>query len=259
MIRLIASEWIKATTTKMWWILFIFGALLTFLSTGGQLLVTGVTDATGETIPGTALTDPSVMRALLATMASALMIALILGILGFTGEYRHMTITDTFLTEPRRGILIAAKSIVYAGLGVVLAAVTCAVALLLILAALPRQEHAPLTVSMVVEVAAGVVLCYALYAILGLALGALITNQIVAIVLALLWVLLIEPILTLIWPHIAQWLPGGAASGVLDTQAQTIDGFTDLLPVWLAALVLLGYALVFSVGAAATTLRRDIT
>jgi ABC-2 type transport system permease protein len=258
MIRLITSEWIKATSTKMWWILFIFGALLTVLSTGGQLLLVGVTEVAGEEIQEMGFTDEGMMRGLLATMGSAQLIALILGILGFTGEYRHMTITDTFLTEPRRSVLIAAKALVYAALGVLLALVTCAVALLLILVSLGTLP-APPTVSMVVEVGAGVLLSYALYAILGVAIGALVTNQIAALVLALLWVLLIEPILTLIWPHIGQWLPGGAASGILNAQVQTIDGFTDLLPVWLATLVLLGYAVAFSLAAGLTTLRRDIT
>lgn len=258
MIHLITSEWIKATSTKMWWILFIFGALLTFLSTGGQVLLAGMTEVAGEEFAEFGMTDESMMRGVLATMGSAQLVALILGILGFTGEYRHMTITDTFLTEPRRGFLIAAKVLVYAAIGLLLALCTCVVALLLILAALPSFQT-PLTVSMVVEVAAGVLLSYALYAVLGVAIGALITNQIAAIVLALLWVMLIEPILNLVWPHVGQWLPGGAASGILNAQVQTIDGFTDLLPVWLATLVLLGYAAVFSVVAALTTLRRDIT
>jgi ABC-2 type transport system permease protein len=256
--RLIRSEWIKATSTKMWWILSIVAVALTVLSSLPILLVSGMdTGGSGGTeVVTPPLTDDYTMRSLWATMGSASIIALILGILSFTGEYRHETITDTFLTEPRRGHLIAAKALVHALLGALLAVVTCLTAAAIILSLLPGREHAPYDWGAIGQVAAGVVLCYACYAVLGVAVGALITNQIAAIVLALLWVMLIEALIVAFKPEIGKWLPGGAASGILG--GQSLDG-TDLLPAWLGALVLIGYSVVFAAAAALTTLRRDIT
>lgn len=262
MIHLLRSELVKITSTKMWWIMFVVGAALTALGTASLLWASGMTDpSTGEPLPGVpALSDPGAMRNLLATMGSAQVVALILGILGFTAEYRHGTITDTFLTEPRRGLLITAKALAYALTGVLLAVVTSAVSLALILVMLPSREHAAIEANDVLLVFAAVVLTYVLYAILGVALGALVTNQIAAIVIAVLWVLLIESLIVTIWPDVGKWLPGGAASGVMNMQATSVTGVgTDLLPLPLAVAVLLGYAVVFSAAAALTTLRRDIT
>ena len=206
------------------------------------------------------LTDPDAMRGLLGTMGSAQVVALILGILGFTAEYRHGTVTDTFLAEPRRGRLIIAKAVAHALIAVLLAIVTSAVSLVLILVMLPSRAHSPIEPSAVLGVFGAVVLTYVLYAILGVALGALVTNQIAAIVIAVLWVMLVESLIVAIWPDVGKWLPGGAASGVMDIQATSMTGVgTDLLPVPVAVVVLLAYAVVFSAGAALTTLRRDIT
>lgn len=256
MMRLTKGEWIKATTTKMWWILFIVAAALTLLNTLPILLLSGVDDQSAAEIPGTQLTDPDVMRSVWAAMGSASIIALVLGILSFTGEYRHETITDTFLTEPRRGHVIASKALVNVALGALLAGVTCLIACGAIMLLLPGRAHAPIEWTFVGQTALGVVATYALYAVLGVAVGALITNQIAAIVIALLWVMLIEPVIVAFWPDQGKWLPGGAASSILG--GQSFDG-QDLLPVGVGVTVLLAYTLVFAAFAAATTLRRDIT
>lgn len=261
MIRQAASEWVKQRSTRMWWVLFIVAAALTALSMVSLILVSGITDPnTGTAIPGTALTDPAVMRTVLAGMGSAQLIALLLGVVAFTGEFRHQTITDTFLVEPRRGLVIAAKAVVNAGFGVLLAVWTGLVGLAILAALLPARDHAPVTAGAVLQVLAGVALSYALYAVLGVAVGALLTNQIVAIVVALLWVMLVESLVVSLWPWLGKWLPGGAATAVLNAPAPSLDGSTaDLLPIGAAIAVLLGYTVAFALAATATTLRRDIT
>ena len=85
----------------------------------------------------------------------------------------------------------------------------------------------------------------------------------VAIILALVWVLLLEAIASLVFPAAAKWLPGGALQSVMDVNVTTdmtgqiVDA--DRLPAWGGALVLLAYAAVFGAIAMRTTLRRDIT
>lgn len=258
MTRLIAAEWLKTISTKMWWILFIVAAALTLLSSLPLLLLSGTVDPdTGEPLLSGAFTDPETVRSLFSTMGSATVIALVLGILAFTGEYRHQTITDTFLTEPRRLHVVAAKSVVAALFGALLAALTSAVALIAIFAVLSSREHAPIDWGHVAITFGAVMIAYALYAVLGVGFGALVTNQIAAIVIALLWVLLIESLIVALKPQIGEWLPGGAAAAVLSTPDSELAA--QLLPPWAGVLVLLGYAALFGVLASATTLRRDIT
>lgn len=250
MTGLIRSEWIKVFSTKMWWIMFLTGAFLTALGSLPLLLVAHL----GDEIPEVDVSGPELIQQVWSTMGSAAIIALILGILAFTGEYRHGTITDTFLTEPRRGRVVAAKAVVNAVLGVLLAVVSAVTVILLALWLLP-DGHAPIDWAYAGRIVAATMLTYALYAVLGVSVGALITNQLAAILLALLWVLLIEGLIGAVRPEIGKWLPGSAASSILGGQASGVD----LLPPAVAVVVLVAYAIVLGGVAASTTLRRDIT
>jgi ABC-2 type transport system permease protein len=112
-------------------------------------------------------------------------IALILGIVAMTGECRHKTITDTFLTAAKRLRLVAAKAAVQAVMGVALAAIRIATGVPVALALLPTKTHPPVDWALIAEISIGVVVAYALHAVLGVAVGALINNQIAAIIVGL--------------------------------------------------------------------------
>ncbi len=102
MMGLIRGEWIKVFSTKLWWIMLLTAAALTSLGALPVLLVANL----GEEIPELDVAGPALLEQVWSTMGSAAIIAMILGILSFTSEYRHETITDTFLTEPRRGRVV---------------------------------------------------------------------------------------------------------------------------------------------------------
>lgn len=254
MIGLIRSEWIKVTSTKYWWIMILIGMVLTALATLPILLLGSL--AAEEEIPELDFANALVMGQLWSGMGSATVIALIIGILSFTGEYRHGTITDTFLTEPRRGRVIAAKAAVNAVLGVALAVMTAVTVVLLALWLLP-DGHAPIDWGDVGSVLLATMLTYALYTILGVSVGALITQQVAAIVLGILWILLIEGLIAAIRPEVGRWLPGGAAQSILGAPSGGLN--VDLLAPPLAVVVLLAYTVALAAVAGATTLRRDIT
>ena len=264
--RLFASEWRKVLTTKMLWGLILVAlafatvnVITLSLVAGG--IIPGVPGAEG----GSMLLNPDYITTLLAQVGSASTFVLVLGVIAMTSEYRHMTITSTFLSTPRRGRVLTAKMSLFGVLGAAIAVISLAAVLvvLVVTLALLKLDHAPITAGSVATVLVGAIIGFTLYAILGVSLGALIKNQVAAIILALVWVLLVEAIIGLALPAVSKWLPGGALNSAMDVslRSDATGGLTqaDRLPPWGGALVLLAYAVIFAVIASRTTLRRDIT
>jgi ABC-2 type transport system permease protein len=246
--RQIAAELLKIRTARMWlWLLIgaVAFAALTVLLSG---LLAGQQDTP-------AIETAEAQRNLIGSTSAGYIFTLVLGILGVTGEYRHLTITSTFLVQPRRGLVIAAKLVAYALVGLGYAVACAAVTLALaypIIALRHASVHPSVDVPLIIlGAAAGT----ALYAVLGVAVGALIRNQIAAIVGALAWVLIVEQLIVAFLPEVGKWLPGGAASAMF--QASVPGG--ELLEAWAGALVFVGYALVLAVLGTRLTVRRDIT
>jgi hypothetical protein len=101
----------------------------------------------------------------------------------------------------------------------------------------------------------------AVLGIIGVALGTLVRNQMLAITGALLYLFVIDPILLALAPDTGKYLPQGliAAMLALDIEAPEFGiDTTAYLPPLTATVVLLGYGAVFAGLAIATSLRRDI-
>jgi ABC-2 type transport system permease protein len=226
-----------------------------------------------------------------AVLDNSRLLALVLGVLVITGEYRHKTVTPTLLAEPRRGRIVIAKLGIGFGGGVVMGVLTMLTGLVIGLVLVAVKVHScvmptlPLTVSQGMSqavcgshhgiyfvanshdlwhdwgrIAPGVVLGTGLFAIYGVGLGALLKNQIVAIVVGLGFTLVIEAIVGAIWPTVGEYLPGQAASALEDAARTTFEGArVRLLPWWGGAVLLLVYGAVLAVVGTYTTLRSDVT
>ena len=87
----------------------------------------------------------------------------------------------------------------------------------------------------------------------------MITSQVAAIIISLVWVLIVEALLSVFFATFGNWLPGGALNAILQTNGNPEAIDADLLSVPVGALVLIGYAAIFAVAAAFFTTKRDIT
>src|SRR5215831_17744054 len=242
---MIRSEFRKLSTIRGPWLL---------LAAGPVLVVAGIT---GLVQSGANVHDPAIQSKALAHVGLAALFTLIFGILAVAGEYRHGTVTDTFLSFPGRGRVIAAKLAVY-GLAGAATGLVSSVAALAATAAwwAARGGALQLSAAGTWRTLAGGVAANCAFALIGVGLGALIRNVTGAVALALAWIILIEGIAgQLIGPGLARWLPF-SASEALDRAAITATG---LLPQWGGGLVLLGYAAVFAAAAVLVTLSRDVT
>ncbi len=249
--HLVSAEILKITSTKMW--LGMLAGVVIFIGIGIAASIFAPAQP-GQEIP--TLETPEGMRNLFANAGGAYVFAIVLGALGMTQELRHQTLTSTLLAEPRRNRVMVAKMAAYAIAGAIYGAVGVIFGYGLALALLPLKTHADIPTDALWQIAGGAVLGCALFAVLGVAVGTLVRNQIAAILGILVWVLLIEQLVVAFLPAWGKWLPGGALSGVLQT---TGFGGATYLPVWGGALVLIGYTVLFGVIAALTTQRRDVT
>jgi ABC-2 type transport system permease protein len=198
-----------------------------------------------------ALSDPHANLAVAHTVAHALsagrdftVLFVALGAVGAAAEFRHATAIPTFLATPRRARVVAAKTTAYLTLGLLVACAAAAVQLAIVHALTP-WDGAVLDPVLTGAIAG------ASYAALGVAIGLLVRNQLVALMVAFGWFTVAEAALAILIPGLSRFLPGGALSGV-DTPG------LRLLPLYAAVPLVALWALAIAALALRTTLRRDI-
>lgn len=256
------AEYRKLVTTRIWWLLLIVMV--------GYLVFVGVAVAASFVfVPDGAeapLAGKDAARTTYALVNGVgYVFPLVIGSLAMTTEFRHKTITQSLLVEPDRTRFLLAKllSVVPIGLaaGVVgqLAVVAGGAPLLA-----AQGDGAFLGDGDVVTGLLLGVVVVALWAVIGVAVGSVLSNQVAAIVVILAFTQFVEPIVRLGLGQVdalvgaAAYLPGGAADSLIGASFLGSTGTVDLLPRWAAVLVLLGYAAGFAVLGRLTTLRRDI-
>jgi ABC-2 type transport system permease protein len=244
--RLIGAELFKLRTTRTFYGL-----------TGGALALVILI-----TVLGSALGDFGGERHPLRSLANigglAQIFALVLGILAVTTEFRHGTITPTLLAVPGRLRLVLAKlgAGLLAGLalGLVCTGVCVGIALAIFSA---RGIGSGATGGDVVRLILGGTVAAGLYGAFGVGLGAIVRNQVGAIIGVLVWTFVLEPLLALI-PGLKHGVPKFGLVGVGNGVAATSNG-SDTLGQVPAGLLFAAYCAIFVVVGIASMRRRDVS
>ena len=253
MTRLVRAEWTKLFTTKVW-LGLVLGACL--MVAGFSALFVGFAGSTqdgGPALPGVG--DPAFEQLAFATAANTTILFLILGIIGMTQEYRHRTATPTFLTTPKRGRVVIAKLLAYAAAAVPFALLVLAVNVAVVTVYAGARGDAPSLSGDNLRVLASSGLALVIYAVIGVGIGALLRNQVGAIVGSLVYFFVVETVIRQI-PATSgayKWMPGGA----LEALTATFEG-PDLLEPWQGGLLLLGYGLLAAFLGTMLAVRRDV-
>jgi ABC-type transport system involved in multi-copper enzyme maturation permease subunit len=244
MSALIRAELLKLTTTRTFAGLVGAALVLSLGFTALSASQTGADDATADSVLD----------------LSALFI-LVLGILGMAGEWRHRTIAASLLAAPDRVRFVAAKLIALAAAGIVLSLVVNLGAMAL--AAVIVSAHGGDT-SSIGDLAGQLwrsLAIAAYYAVLGVAIGAVVRNQPAAIVGVLLWLFILEPLLVVFANDVGRFGPLGAVPGAF--AASTNDTISssdpaDELGQGAALVAMLVWVALSSAVAAQTVRMRDI-
>jgi hypothetical protein len=248
MTRLVRAELAKLRTIRLF-----YGVAAAMAAFGVLTVVANVTSAGRQGNPPlSAHTLPGLAGAP-ATMLSGA--ALLLGILGMAGEFRHHTITQTFLATPDRGRVVAAKLAAYALAGISVAALTLAVTTVVSLSWLSAKGVAVSVLDGELGRAlAGTLLAAGLCGLVGVGVGALVRNQVAALVGVLVWAVVVEGLLLSLLnaPNLGKWLPSAAAAALTNPS----DGH---LSRWAGGLLFAAYGLALSVVGTRFVIRRDVT
>jgi ABC-2 type transport system permease protein len=242
----IRSEFRKLTTLRAPWLLLAAGPLIT---------VAGIS---GLVASGGNLHDPALQSKAFSHVGLAAIVTLVFGILAVAGEYRHGTITDSYLSFPGRRTVIAAKLAVYGLVGAA-AGLVSSITAVVVTAAWWASKGASFQLSTADtwRTLSGGLAANVAFAAIGVGLGALIRNLVAAVAAALIWIALVEGIVgQLLGAGLARWLPFYASESLDRANLTTATG---LLPQWGGLLVLLGYAAIFAAAGVLTTLNRDVT
>ena len=243
--RLVYAEFLKFRTTRSGIGMLIAALALVAIGTAGTL----------GSAPSSRLGTSQLSRDLLSNETLAALVVFLAGIVCVTSEWRHGTVARTLLVTPRRtrvligkelwiALLAASVAVVSLGLIVVIAATWLSVdgspSLLL------GSEEARQT--------GRLVLAAALWGALGVGVGVLVQSQTFAVVGSIIWILLVEHLVTALLglvdaEGVADYLPGQALAAL---------GGEHGLPTWANGAVALAWAAGLGVAGALRLSRQDI-
>ncbi len=256
MTAVIRSELLKIRTTAVPWVL----AGIAVLINGLLILVIFLNQSyggPGDDVPHTT----QQLRNLLGSGFSGYILALLLGVLLITIEFRHKTVTTSFMVTPHRPVFVAGKLLTAAILGALLGVLMLIVGLVGGgLTLVGRGGSFSGLAHQIPAVAPGFILVFALFSILGVGIGSILTNQVAAIMVSLGWFIILEGILTGLVHSAYKWVPTGAADAASNLTRNRGNGvhFT-LFTWWQGGLLMLAYGLLFAAFGSALLTRRDIT
>lgn len=243
--QLVRAELLKVRTTRVAWALLGSMALLV-----AALVSLTVANQSVRELSG----DHGLRTVLPLGAALAYLFTLALGIIGMAGEYRHGTIGHVLLAAPRRREAIAAKLLAYFVIGLVFAGV--AVALSFAIAGpwmSSKGVEWSLGDTLALEILAGSLLGSALFATIGVGLGALLRDQVLALFVGVGWTLLLDSLVNGVLPEVGRFLPGGAFAAFTRQAQDELLGWAE------GGLLLLLYTAILAAAGAIALQRRDLT
>lgn len=236
------SEWIKLATTRTTWVMIGIGLLGEALFAG---LFTGLTSI--ENLSGSENFDE------LATgIGLILTLILVLGVLMITTEFRHGTTGSTFLVSPKRYPVMVAKFFTALLFGAFVGLVFVAINAALVLPILDGRGVALPDSGHIVSLYAGGVAALALLCAFGYGIGAIVRNQVGAIIAAIAIFFIVSSLPELISGNWADYFPAQALGSLQGNPND--EGLTQIV----GGLVLAGWAVAASAIGTLIVIKRDL-
>ncbi|MBP1326269.1 ABC-type transport system involved in multi-copper enzyme maturation permease subunit [Leucobacter exalbidus] len=274
--RSLSAEARKVRATKLWWILALVIAVYSAMMAAVFVFIFGemgdMADLGGQS---PAFSSQIIANLVYSAVASfGYVVPLLFGALVATGELRHRTLALAFLHEPRRGIVLASKTITVFVVGLALGIAGLLGAIAASLPVFVTTDGDPmLGTGDTWAIFARTIVAMGLWAILGMGVGVLVKNQAFAIVITLVFTQFVEPVARMgaqFWEwsaQVAKFLPGAASDAFVG--ASLMNNLSALDPsaagassaslgIWAGFAVLAAYAAVATLAGWALRWRGDV-
>jgi len=243
MIAQIRAELLKIRSTRTTIALILAMIALTLLIT----LLTGLL-----THPAGLATQQD-QRQLLSLSSLAGVFSALAGVLLVTSEYRFGTIRPTILFNPARSHVLAAKAVAGALAGIVFGVLSVAIGWAIGYTILTgRGIPVVLSSGDILLLTLGGLAGTALWGAIGAGLGAIIHNQVGAVITLLAWGLVVDNLLFGLAPRVGRFMPARASDALMGLRVQ------HLLSPGAGAITLIAWAGVLGILGIALSVRQDI-
>jgi hypothetical protein len=266
----VRSELLKFFTTRLWWGMLIgvfacgaaFALIIGLLYTSEKFLEQSGNGGFGGAPVGD---DVQIANSVYtAGLSISYLLMLVIGVIQIGAEYRHRTVTSTFLAQPRRPVVMLGKVLALVAIAAAYGLVNLVGSVLVGAITLHARGAPAFPSAEVVRTLALSMLVLGLWALIGLGIGILIPNQVAALLIGVGAAWLVEPLLGLAikasdfgQQHIAPYLPSEASQAVINTAKASADDVR--LSWWGGAIALFCWAAAFAGAGIVRVLRQDIS
>jgi ABC-2 type transport system permease protein len=257
------AELRRIATTKLWWIVLI---CIFVLSAGYAALPAAVALLQSNAgVASSPFTDPGIIRSIYnGGNVLSRILAMVVGIATVGSEYRYGTLASSYLATPHRMRMLLGKAAALLIFGVIFGIASVAAGMLVSIpfvlgnAGMFLLDQPETWRSIILGVCA-----IALWTLIGMGIGILIKNVLVALIVGILVGFLVEPILSVVfflkkWDQLLNLMPSGATNAMLEITSPVLFAGHNPAPWWLAALVLAAWCLLPALAGVLSAARRDV-
>lgn len=267
--RAVRAELLKFFSTRLWWGM----AIAVFLSAAVFALLFGILYTSeslmaeaGGGFGGIPMGDDVQIANSVYTAGLSIgyLLMLTIGVMQIGSEYRHQTITSTFLSIPRRAKAMLAKVVALLVIAAAYGVLSLVGSVVVGALTLDLRGGDAFPSTEIVRTVALSLLVLGLWALIGLGVGILIPNQVAALLIGVGVAWIVEPILGAViraWDfgqeYVAPYLPSSASQAITNAVQASPDEVR--LSWWAAALALAAWATLLAGSGIVRTLRQDVS
>jgi ABC-2 type transport system permease protein len=255
------AECRRITTTKLWWIALISIFVLSAGYAALPAVVALLQSRAG--VVSSPFTDPGIIRSIYhGGNVLSRILAMVVGIVAIGSEYRYGTLASSYLATPSRIRMLLGKSgaLLIFGLiyGIMAAGMLVAVPFVLANNGSFLLDRPETWRSIILGVCS-----IALWTLIGMGLGILIKNMVVALVVGVILGFLVEPVVSVVfflkrWDQLLNLMPSGATNAMLEITSPVLFAGQNPTPWWVAGLIVAAWCLLPALAGMLSAARRDI-